>query len=212
MPFAMIRITAGEFRGRNLHTPPDLRTRPTHARLRAAVFNVLQGRVEGARVLDLFAGSGSLGYEALSRGAASVVFVEPAAPALKAIRRNAADLGVEDRVRVVAEPLPRAQATVLDLGPFDLVFADPPYAELWEEKLLKDLPWDRLLDEDGRLILEWSAKEGRARGEALRQLPERTPFLVKIREKIYGESWSTLYAKGSSCSEPSTRDPSTPSP
>ncbi|HTL11191.1 MAG TPA: RsmD family RNA methyltransferase, partial [Bdellovibrionota bacterium] len=160
----------------------------------------------------LFAGSGSLGFEALSRGARMVCFVENGGPAIKAIQRNARELGVEDRIQIIAEPIPRAFAAAADRGPYDLVFADPPYRELWEERLLAEAPWERLLAEDGRFCLEWSAKEGKSRSGELRKLPDSTPFLVKVREKNYGESWSTFYARGTSCSEPSIPDPSTPSP
>src|SRR5262245_32005744 len=99
----MIRITGGELRGRSLRTPkhsersPD-RTRPTQAKLRQALFNSLQMHIPEARVLDLFAGSGTLGFEALSRGAESVVFVESSREVCRLIQQNAQELGVEDRV------------------------------------------------------------------------------------------------------------------
>ena len=122
-----MRIIAGELRGRTIEAPPGLGTRPTADRLRETLFSMLSSRLgtfEGLRVADLFAGSGALGFEALSRGAATATFVENDGQAAAIIKRNAAKLGVADRVDVVvasALSLPRRE-------PFDLIFADPPYA------------------------------------------------------------------------------------
>ena len=122
-----MRIIAGEWRGRPLIAPPGLATRPTADRVRETLFSMLLSRIgsfDGLRVADLFAGSGALGFEALSRGAAAATFVEGDAKALAAIRANAERLAALDRIELVggsALALPRAR-------PFDLVFADPPYA------------------------------------------------------------------------------------
>jgi 16S rRNA (guanine966-N2)-methyltransferase len=191
----VLRLTGGEFRGRFIHTPPDRPgkniVRPTQARLRQALFNSLQMIIPEAKVLDLFAGSGALGFEALSRGASSVVFVEEAPVALKALSRNVADLKVEERATVVGDSIERVSKRLAGYGPFDLVLADPPYAEGWEMKLLETLPWDQLLTSDGRFVIEW----GRQKSQ-VSELPERTPFLVKAREKIYGDSVLTTYQRG----------------
>ena len=123
-----MRIIAGQWRGRKLITPAGLATRPTSDRAREAVFSMLASRIgsfEGLRVADLFAGSGALGLEALSRGAAHVLFVERDPAAVKAIRANLDKLGGTGRAEVrmgSALALPRA-------APFDLVLADPPYGE-----------------------------------------------------------------------------------
>ena len=124
-----LRIVAGEFRGRRIEAPPGRSTRPTRAQVREAWFNVLGERVVGARVLDLFAGSGALGFEALSRGATHVHFVESSRAVLAVLRRNIEALGVESRTEVS-----RADALVLvsaperiSAGSWDLVLADPPY-------------------------------------------------------------------------------------
>jgi 16S rRNA (guanine966-N2)-methyltransferase len=123
-----MRIIAGEWRGRRLAAPAGLATRPTADRVRETLFSMLTSRLgsfEGLRVADLFAGSGALGLEALSRGAAFAVFVEQDSRAVAAIKASAAELGADDRVRVSAGSalaLPPSQ-------PFDLIFADPPYAE-----------------------------------------------------------------------------------
>ncbi|HZH40780.1 MAG TPA: 16S rRNA (guanine(966)-N(2))-methyltransferase RsmD [Gemmatimonadales bacterium] len=130
----MIEIVAGEFRRRRLKTPVGDRTRPTSGRVREAWFNILQGSIPGSRVLDLFAGSGALGLEALSRGASSADFVERARPALDALRANITMLKVEDRVTVHRmDALKFAER--LRPGHYDVAFADPPYADPAAERL-----------------------------------------------------------------------------
>jgi 16S rRNA (guanine966-N2)-methyltransferase len=121
-----MRIIAGEWRGRAIEAPPGHGTRPTADRVRESLFSMLASRLgsfEDLRVADLFAGSGALGLEALSRGAAAATFVEAERDAVAAIRRNADKLGASERVRIVigsALALPRSE-------PFELIFADPPY-------------------------------------------------------------------------------------
>ena len=123
-----MRIIAGAWRGRPLEAPPGQATRPTGDRVRETLFSMLASRLgsfEELRVADLFAGSGALGFEALSRGAAHSTFVERDAPAAAVIRRNADKFGASDRVRILsgsALSLPQSE-------PFDLVFADPPYGD-----------------------------------------------------------------------------------
>ena len=123
-----MRIIAGQFRGRPLVTPAGQATRPTADRVREALFSMLASRIgtlEGLRVADLYAGSGALGLEALSRGAAHATFVENDRSAQDAIKANAAKLDIHDRIQVLggsALALPRSV-------PFDLIFADPPYAQ-----------------------------------------------------------------------------------
>ena len=119
-----MRVIAGELGGRRLATPRGAATRPTSERVREALFSML-GAMDGLRVLDLFAGSGALGIEALSRGAAHATFVERSAPALAALRANLAALGVLERSRVRAGD---ALAALRRGETYDLVFLDPPYA------------------------------------------------------------------------------------
>ena len=120
---------AGRARGRRLVVPDGLDVRPTKDMVREAVFSALvaRGRVQDASVLDLYAGTGALGIEALSRGAARAVFVEHDRRALAAIRRNVQTTGFADRARVVEGAVARMLATPVPEAPFDLVFCDPPY-------------------------------------------------------------------------------------
>jgi 16S rRNA (guanine(966)-N(2))-methyltransferase RsmD len=110
-----------------LEAPPGLATRPTSDRLRETLFNVLAPRVKGAAFLDLYAGSGAVGIEALSRGAASVEFVERAPTALKVLRANLARLGLATGFRIHAASVKTTLQRINPLAKFDLVFLDPPY-------------------------------------------------------------------------------------
>lgn len=201
----MLRITAGEFRGREIETPPPPKpsrknagqgtTRPTQAKLRQALFNSLQFDLPGAHILELFAGSGALGFEGLSRGAASVIFCENAKLAQKMILKNAASLGVRDRIRVLDSAVgEKSLIQEVDLivtkagAPFDLIVADPPYSKEWETKILNEIPWNRWLKPGGKFCLEW----GREQMKDF-TLPEREGQLVKVREKLYGDSVLTTY-------------------
>ena len=121
-----MRIVAGEWRGRRIAAPADRRVRPTADRVREAWMSIVLPWLDGARVLDLFAGSGALGLEALSRGAASAEFVELHAPSLRALRENIAALGAEARAVVRRGDALRA-IEALPAAAYDVAFADPPY-------------------------------------------------------------------------------------
>ncbi len=153
-----MRIVAGAYRGRRLVAPPGDATRPTSDRVREALFSVLGASVDGARVLDLFAGSGALGIEALSRGAAAAVFVDRAPEAIKAIRANLAALGIDAGVRRI-EARAALRAASARAEAYDLVFLDPPYrraAELGRE-LSEALP--AVLAPGARVVTESDRRE-----------------------------------------------------
>ncbi len=122
-----MRIIAGSYRSRTLTAPPGLSTRPTSDRLRETLFNVLAPRIEGAAFLDLYAGSGAVGIEALSRGAARVEFVERASAALSVLRANLARLGVAEGFRIHNQSVGGFLRLLKAGAGFDLVFLDPPY-------------------------------------------------------------------------------------
>jgi 16S rRNA (guanine966-N2)-methyltransferase len=125
-----MRITGGIYRSRALRAPRGLSTRPTSDRVREALFGFLAaaGAIEGARVLDLYAGTGALSLEALSRGAAHATLVESSGDALSALRANVSALGLEPQTLVATLDVGRAVARLAGKGPFDLVLADPPWA------------------------------------------------------------------------------------
>ena len=123
----MLRIVAGEFRGRRIAVPSVPGLRPTGERVREALFSILAERPVGARVLDAYAGSGALGFEALSRGAAHVVFVESDPRAARGLEQTAAALGVADRCCVLRGRVDEVLGRGAARGPFDLILADPPW-------------------------------------------------------------------------------------
>ena len=122
-----MRIIAGEYRSRTLQAPAGMATRPTSDRLRETLFNVLSPRIEGANSLDLYAGSGAVGMEALSRGAAHVEFVERAEPALRVLRANLARLGLTAGFRIHAAGVSTVLRKMKPVAAFNVVFLDPPY-------------------------------------------------------------------------------------
>ena len=155
-----MRIVAGEFRGRRLRPVPEKGIRPTADRIREAMFNILGDRVRGAVVLDLFAGTGALGLEALSRGAAEAVFVDRMDAALRTISRNLDDLGLTNRSRVIRWDLSRNLGPLRARRPaFDLVFLDPPYGRGLLAPVLFRLVAADCLAPGARLVAEHSAEE-----------------------------------------------------
>lgn len=172
-----MRVVGGTARGRRLVAPPGGRTRPTGDRVREAIFNALwsRGALDGARVLDLFAGSGALGIEALSRGAAHATFVEADRAARRAIATNLETCGFTDRADVVAAPVGRFLDRLVhersgDSAAFDLAFCDPPYAfDGWDD-LLARVPAPLVVIEAGH--------------------PVRPPAGWQMeRESCYGDTW-----------------------
>lgn len=153
----MIRIVAGALGGRRLRTPVGLHTRPTAERVRQALFNIL-GEIEaGCTVWDLYAGSGALGIEALSRGAGQAVFVDSDPAACRVLRQNLVTLGLSSRARVVEAALVRfLGGTSFPAEPADLIFADPPYASGELPRLLDWLSAHaaECLTRHGRVVIE----------------------------------------------------------
>jgi 16S rRNA (guanine966-N2)-methyltransferase len=152
-----MRIVGGELRGRTLHAVRGRATRPTADRVRQSLFDRLGQRCDGLRVLDLYAGTGALGFEALSRGAAHATLVEADAKAAQVIARNAAELGCADRCTVVRAEVERALRQLP--GPYDLVFSDPPYALRAAQATLDALAAAGLVAPQGRVVLERDRRE-----------------------------------------------------
>ncbi len=176
-----MRVVGGDLRGRPLATPRDNAIRPTTDRTREAVFNMLAhrfgGRLEGTRALDLFAGTGALGIEALSRGAAYCVFIEESAEGRGLIRTNVESFGLTGRTKIF-----RRDATGLGdagtLGPFGLVFADPPYGKGLGEKALRSARAGGWLAAGALCVVE----------EAATAAFEPGPGFSIVEERSYGET------------------------
>ena len=158
-----MRIVGGTLGGRRLRAPKGVSTRPTAERTREGIASALdaRGAIEGARVLDLYAGSGALGFEMLSRGAEAVVFVERDPQVARLLRDNAAELGISDRVEVLCEDVTRArgQRAILERAPYTLLLADPPYRDVQAAvDAVASLCAQRALASDACLLLEHGTK------------------------------------------------------
>jgi 16S rRNA (guanine(966)-N(2))-methyltransferase RsmD len=174
-----MRIIAGHLKGRRLVAPKGLDVRPTSDRLRETLFNVLANDVDGARVLDGFAGTGALGLEAWSRGASAIVFVEQNERAIRALTDNVAHCGAADACVIIRGDF----KTVHIAPPFDLVLLDPPYR-------IDDLDAvteraSTLLKDGGRLVLEHGRRH---------PSPERAGRLMRYRVLVAGDSVLSFYA------------------
>jgi 16S rRNA (guanine966-N2)-methyltransferase len=176
-----MRVTGGTGRGKRLRVPAGDRVRPTSDKVKQALFNILGSAVEGASFLDLFAGTGAIGIEALSRGAARVVFVDDARRSLDAIRRNLIQAGPGGHARVVAS---RAEAYIRKgAEQFTLVFLDPPYTtEI--KPLLELIAGSALLRPDTVIVAEHFKKQ---------PSPERAGTLVRYRQAVYGDTVLAFY-------------------
>ena len=184
-----MRIIAGAYKGRELRTVTGPGYRPAMGKVREALFSMLEARgvIWGAaRVLDVFAGSGSLGFEALSRGAPEALFMEKDAAAAACLRKNAERLGCADRCRVLAGDAVRGLVRRPE-APFDVVFVDPPYGQDLFVPALKNLLRQGWLAENGWLIAEVEP------GLALR--PNATAGLTEITERLYGQTRILIWTR-----------------
>jgi 16S rRNA (guanine966-N2)-methyltransferase len=183
-----MRITGGTHRSRALRAPRGQATRPTTDRVREALFGILAsaGVVEGARVLDLYAGTGALALEALSRGASTAVLVESGREALAALRGNVEALGLQQQAQVVAVDVGQAIPRVARGGPFDLVMIDPPWALVDEgaaDRALSALAREGGLAEGAWVVLEHSS----------RTPPRDVEGLERQDTRRYGDTALTFY-------------------
>ena len=182
-----MRVIAGELGGRRLHAPHGERTRPTSDRVREALFMAL-GPLDGLRVVDLYAGSGALAIEALSRGAVSADLVEADRRAREAIARNVSELGLTERVRVWPFRLPGGLSRLTDvLATAGVVFADPPYGGHEARATLAALGREGVLPAGSRVVLETHGKD---------LVPEAEGVLARERERRYGETAVHVYRAG----------------
>ncbi|MCK4934614.1 MAG: 16S rRNA (guanine(966)-N(2))-methyltransferase RsmD [Simkaniaceae bacterium] len=147
-----LRITGGIFRNRKIQAPKGTQTRPTLEKVRKAVFDKLQQKCENALFLDLFAGSGAMGLEAVSRGAKGVVFVEYDRLAIDCLKKNINSLEIENQCQILKG---KAEQILNKLqSPFDIIYIDPPYEKGYAEKILELIDKNKLLAENGILFVE----------------------------------------------------------
>jgi len=190
-----VRVIGGSARGRRLHTPRGLSVRPTSDKVKEALFTILtgmMGSLDGCAVLDIFAGTGNLGIEALSRGAACSVFVDSSRNSAALISRNLSLTGFTDRSRVVLRDFCSALGILESEGEvFQLVFLDPPYQKGLIEKCLEQLQKSSIVDEETVVVAEFSSRE---------DIAESHGRLQQIDKRIYGDTalaFFTTLRKGS---------------
>lgn len=176
-----MRVITGTARGRRLRTPENYDIRPTTDNVKESLFNIIQFDVEGRKVLDLFAGTGQLGIECISRGADSVVFVDESREAVNIVKDNLKTCGLSASVLQMD-----ALSYLRGCGKFDLIFVDPPYDSNLYEEVLKIINSVDILSDGGIIICE-------ARRD--RQLPEMTEPYRKLREYHYGKVKLCKYVK-----------------
>ena len=158
-----MRIIAGRFKGLRLPSPRSKSVRPTADRVREAIFSSIEPLIDGARVLELFAGTGAFGFEALSRGADAVVFVEKDRKTAGALSRTVRTLGVQDSVSILNRTASQAVKWLQQQGAeFRIIFLDPPYEDDWVSRLFLDPGFSNLLSAGGVVIVERSARAGRS--------------------------------------------------
>lgn len=177
-----MRVVAGEAKGHRLQAPKGMETRPTSDKVREAIFGMLSDVVVDRTVLDLFAGTGALGIEALSRGAESAVFVERRGPACQVIRANLRHTRLEDRAQLLCMPVERA-LSLLD-EPFGLVLLDPPYAYPQLPAIMETIGGARVIGDDTVVVFEHSPRfsvDGRYGRLALR------------RQRVYGDTAVSIF-------------------
>lgn len=175
-----LRIIAGKYGGRMIAAPDGRTTHPMGDRVRSALFNIIGDETDGARVLDAFAGTGSLGLETLSRGARHVTFVERDRVAQAILAENVASLGVEDQTKIVRAPLASWISTQSENDKFDLIFADPPYHD---EQFSTVLKLFGLLKPNGLMVLSHSGR---------REVPSQTKIVV-VDNRSYANAHLTFF-------------------
>ena len=181
-----MRIAGGEWKGRVLKVPAGDAVRPTQDRVREALFSMLQFELQGANVLDLFAGSGSVGLEALSRGASRATFVELAPRHAACLQANIAMVKAADRCAVVKADVYSWLNTAA--GPFDVAYADPPYAlgaEQGYARVLALLAERNVVKPGGLFVAEMKG----------RQAPDESPLWDLVRDRVYGQTRIAVYRR-----------------
>lgn len=180
-----MRIIAGKYKSRVIQRPKGAEVRPTQDRVREAVFNILGGLCEGARVLDLYSGSGAFGIEALSRGAEEVFFVDNTGICISTIKKNLKALSISDNIYLVrSDAIKAIKRYGLTKERFNLIFLDPPYSKGLVEKTLIALDGCDIIRPSGFVVAEHRKND---------KAPESTGSLGLIRRSIYGDTAISFY-------------------
>ncbi|HPZ43444.1 MAG TPA: 16S rRNA (guanine(966)-N(2))-methyltransferase RsmD [Bacillota bacterium] len=182
----LLRVITGTAKNRKLKVPGGLKLRPTSDRVKEALFNILGGLVPGCLFLDMFAGTGNVGIEALSRGAASAVFVEKNRKNAQVIEENLVLTGLRSRARVINQDVFKALPVLGREGLlFDLIFLDPPYLKKLEVEALSGIAANNLLKPQGMVIVESSSRD---------LLPPAIDLMKLNRQEKYGDTLLSFYS------------------
>lgn len=177
-----MRIITGDYRGRKLETPIGYDVRPTTDKVKEAIFNLLQNDIYDSICVDLFAGTGSLGLEALSRGARRCYFCDNARASLNLIKNNIKTCGAGEKSIVLAGDYTKTLTRIKEKA--DIFFLDPPYAAGLYEKCLEQIETLDLLNEEGIIIAEHGKYD---------EVPEQVGRLIKVKERRYGKILVSIY-------------------
>jgi 16S rRNA (guanine966-N2)-methyltransferase len=180
-----MRVIGGNARGRRLKVPKGQAVRPTSDRVKESLFNILPHDLSGIKLLDLFAGTGNVSIEGISRGAAEAILIDSSDKSAKVIRENLRTVGFTDRASVWIAPVSRALRSLTRQGEsFDMIFLDPPYQCSWVQTCLEAIAAGNLLRESGTLVVEHSARE---------QPNSEYGSLILKDQRNYGDTWLSFF-------------------
>lgn len=183
-----MRIIAGQSKGRILVPIKGRNTRPTSDKVKESIFNIIQDKIPGSIVLDLFAGTGNLGFEALSRGACKAIFIDKDIEAIKTIKKNCDILGYQHKSEIFRNDALRSLTGLSKRDILiDIIFMDPPYRRGYEEVLLSSIYDSNILHKDGIIVVEHDAKT---------PLPDTIAVLYRFDQRKYGGTGVSFYRKG----------------
>jgi 16S rRNA (guanine(966)-N(2))-methyltransferase RsmD len=179
-----LRVISGNLRGKRLFSPKGQELRPTSDRVKEAIFDILQDQIQGQNVLDLFAGTGALGIECLSRGASKAVFVEESSESLSALRRNIEECRLKDKAEVLGRKvLPALKILEVRGEAFGLIFLDPPYDKGEARRVLEVLSRSSILTPGTLVVVEHSLSEG----------IDSIPSLQRVDRRKYGRTLVSFF-------------------
>lgn len=184
-----MRVVSGSCKGRQLKSVPGKQTRPTTDKVKAAIFNMIGPYFDGGMALDLFAGSGALGIEGLSRGLQKVIFVERDVKAFQIVKENVKICGFDENVEIYRNVAEKAVKAIMKRElTFDYIFLDPPYKKQQLLQILELIDQKELLSNDGKIVCEHGADV---------QLAHKIGTLVRIKYEVYGAAAITIYRRES---------------
>ncbi|MFZ5966331.1 MAG: 16S rRNA (guanine(966)-N(2))-methyltransferase RsmD [Bacillota bacterium] len=182
-----LRVIAGSLRGRRLKAPKGLNTRPTTDRIKESIFSMIHGFIPESIVLDLFSGTGNLGIESLSRGAAKAYFVDKSKESIQIIKENIAETGLQDKSMAILSDAFKVLNRLSEEGiKFDIIFLDPPYLKDLIMPCIHTILREKLLNDNGIIVIEHDSKD---------ILPEKIDSISIYKQKKYGNTTISIYTE-----------------